>query len=163
MTTATKKFQLGVAALATAAAVTVTPVLAQADTMAPLAPSLTSFAQGLGNTVGSPIKPGAAARANATAPTIFKNNVLWLGNAVLPPGQNDTYWNDAETRRIGNQNFTPLWVRLGKTIFPNLNYWTAWDAGSSQTCFLGFTSALGGPYSAAGTISQGYNRKGCNP
>lgn len=185
MTTATKKIQLGVAALATAAAAAATPVLAQADSMAPLAPSLTSFAEGLGGSAGSAIcgpgttiscastvvnaaaaqasAVGAEAKANATAPTIFKNSLFWLGNAVLPgPTQNEDYWNDPATL-VRNGTFTPLWVSLGKQIFPNLQFWTDWDTGSSQTCFLGFTQSLGGPYSAAGQIRTGYNPKGCNP
>ena len=181
MTTATKKFQLGAAALVTAAAAAVTPVLAQADSIAPLAPSLTSFAKALGDTAGSAVcdvtsgvdctsvvttaaAPVANAKATASATsTIFKNNLLWLGNAALPgPTQSPTFWNDPNTKII-NTAFTPLWVKLGKTIFPNLQYWTTWDNGSSQTCFLGFTQSLGGPYSAAGQITTGYNRKGCTP
>ena len=163
-TTMTTKLQLGTVALAMAAAAVITPVAAQADSLAPQAPSLTSFAQKLGNTAGSGVSNTGGAKAKATA-SIFKNNVLWLGNAAFPPPtQNGAYWTDPGTTRIpGQQNFTPLWVSLGKQIFPNLKYWTTWDAGSSQTCFLGFTSALGGPYSAAGTISSGYNSKGCTP
>jgi hypothetical protein len=184
MTTATKKSQLGAAALAIAAAAAVTPVLAQADSLA-LAPSLTSFAETLGSSAsGAVCGPNAAvdcasvvaaaaaaaptanavsAKASATAPTIFKNNLLWLGNAALPdPTQNQGFWDDPNTKII-NTAFTPLWVTFGKTIFPNLQFWTTWDNGSSQTCFLGFTQGLGGPYSDSGQITTGYNRKGCTP
>lgn len=52
MTTVTTKFQLGTAALAMAAAAAITPVVAQADSIAPLAPSLTSFFESSGQQRG---------------------------------------------------------------------------------------------------------------
>jgi hypothetical protein len=103
MTTATTKLQLGTVALAMAAAAAITPVVAQADSFAPLAPSLTSFSKALGNTAGSSVcdvtsgadctaAVVAGANANASAAdSIFQNNILWLGS------QNPNFYNNADT------------------------------------------------------------------
>lgn len=175
MTTATK-LQLGTAALAMAAAAAVTPVVAQADSMAPLAPSFTTFAKALGSTAGDAIcdLTGGAdcaqavttavvtgQQASAVGDSIFKNNAIWIGNNTLPgPSQNSNFWNDPDTVQVWT--FTPLNAVLwAKPYIPGL--WTWFDSRSQQTCVLGITTALGGPYSAAGTYTHSYNHKGCNP
>ncbi len=166
MTTATTKIQLGTAALAMAAAAAITPVVAQADSIAPLAPSLTSFAQALGSTAGEAVcdvtsgadcasaAVTAGKSASAVGAGIFQNNFIWLGS------QNPTYWNSADTVEVWT--FTPLNAVLwAKPFVPGL--WTWFESQSQQTCVAGITTSLGGPYSAAGTYTHSYNHGGCNP
>lgn len=169
MTTAATKFQLGTAALAMAAAAAVTPVVAQADSIAPLAPSLTSFSQALGSTAGSAVCDPASGvdcstivvgqKANAVGgvlQSIFQNNLVWISGTT----QNGNFWNNPNTVEVWT--FTPLNAVLwAKPFIPGL--WTWFEAKSQQTCFAGITTALGGPYSAAGTYTHSYNHKGCNP
>jgi hypothetical protein len=159
-----------------AAAAAITPVVAQADSFAPLAPSLTSFAKALGSTAGSgvcDVTSGvdctsavnaavvASKQASATGDTIFKNNITWWGGPTLPgPTQNANYWNDPKT--IITSTWTPLNAFLFlEPLIPGVFAW--WNSQSSQSCVLGITTSLGGPYSAAGTFTSSYNRSGCNP
>jgi hypothetical protein len=176
MTTATAKIQLGAAALVMAAAA-ITPVVAQADPLAPLAPSLTSIAKTLGSSAAAEVCDPTSGSDCATLVTtaaasavgskasavgsIFKNNVVWIGNNTLPgPTQNSNFWNDADTVNVWT--FTPLNAVLwAKPYLPGL--WAWFDSRSAQTCVFGITTALGGPYSAAGTYTHSYNHKGCNP
>lgn len=170
MTTATSKLQIGTAALAMAAAAAITPVAAQADSFA-LTPSLTSFAKTLGSTVDQPVcdvtsgvdcvsLAATAAQASALGSKasavggIFQNNLLWFGD------QNPTFWNNADTVEVWT--FTPLNAVLwAKPFVPGL--WTWFESKSQQSCVGGITTALGGPYSAAGTYTHSYNHGGCNP
>ena len=166
MTTATTKLQLGTVALAMAAAAAITPVIAQADSFAPMAPSLTSFAKALGSSAGAAVCDVTSsadcasavvtgAKANATGATsIFQNNLIWLGS------QNPTFWNAANTVEVWT--FTPLNAVLwAKPFIPGL--WTWFEGQTSSTCVAGITTALGGPYSAAGTYTHSYNHGGCDP
>ena len=162
MTTAITKFQLGAAALAVAGAAAISPVVAQADSMAPLAPSLTSFAKGLGSAAGQAVcdvasgvdcaalaaAPGAAATAGDT---FLQNNFLWIGDP------NPVFWNSPDTIEVWT--FSPL------NLFPFLKgtaieSW--WNSQSTQSCFIGITTTLGGPYAEAGQYKHAYNRSGCN-
>jgi len=168
MTTATTKLQLGTVALAMAAAAAITPVVAQADSFAPLAPSLTSFAKALGSSAGSDVCDVASgadctaavvagAQANAAAPganSLFQNNIIWLGS------QNPAFYNNADTVEVWT--FTPLNAVLwAKPFLPGL--WTWFDAQSDSSCFAGITTSLGGPYSGPGQYTHSYNHGGCNP
>jgi len=186
MTTAITKLQLSTVALAMGAAAAITPVVAQADSFAPLAPSLTSFAKSLGDTAGNAVcdvdsgvdcvalvttAPEAiaysaqAATASATSSggyqSIFKNNLVWIGGSQsIPPAQSEAFWNNPNTVTVWT--FAPLaavpWVQK---VSPKL--WNWFYGIQNQSCFLGITTALGGPYSAPGTYTHSYNRQGCNP
>lgn len=167
MTTALTKLQLGTAALGIAAAGALVPVAAQAAPIAPLAPSLTSVAKAVGAAAGSAIcdltsgedcveaAVVSANQANAGAlGGILQNNVIWFGT------QNPDFWNNADTVEVWT--FTPLNAILwAKPYIPGL--WTWFESKSQQSCVLGITTALGGPYSAAGTYTHSYNHGGCNP
>ena len=183
MTTATKRIELGTAALAMAAAAVISPAVAQADSFAPAAPSLTSFSETLGGTAGSavcgPFKQNcsetvASAKAVSnrcgsgcgifiTAWIIpLKNNPVWNGNLVYTRDgkQNESYWKDSATEI--QWEYAPLdnilWL---KPFIPGL--WKWWEARSSQTCVLGLSTRLGGPYGKPGVYTRAYNPKGCNP
>ncbi len=164
MNTTVAKFQLGTAALALAAAATLAPVVAQADTTAPLRPSLTSFAQGLGDTAGQPVgvvcsgldatsactvvdaaQANALASANATATSgnwfqpIFQNQLWWFGTPnPNPPAQNVIL------------EFQPINIPLVGWffgLFPNINF---------EACVGGLTTTIG-PYGST-TVSAS---RGC--
>jgi len=166
MTTATTKLQLGTVALAMAATAAITPMVAQADTFAPLAPSLTSFSKALGNTAGSAVcdvtsgadctaAVVAGANANATAGnSIFQNNIIWLGS------QNPTFYNSPNTVEVWT--FQPLnAIKWAEPLIPAVFAW--FNAQESSSCFAGITTSLGGPYSAPGTYTHSYNHGGCDP
>ena len=178
MLTATTKLQLSTAALAMAAAAVITPVAAQADVSLPAAPSLTSFSKALGSTAGAPVcdvtsgvdcatllaaAPSAQASASSPSQGPLKNNILWYGGPNLPgPTQNGNYWNNPNTAVI--QTFTPLnspLISWAEQYFPGL--WAWWNSQSQQNCILGFSTSLGGPYSAPGTYTRAFNKGGCNP
>jgi len=175
MTTVTTKLQLGTVALAMAAAGAITPVIAQADSFAPMAPSLTSFAKALGSTAGtgvcdvtsgvdctSAVNSALVASKQASATGgIFKNNLTWWGGNTLPgPTQNADYYNNPNTVQVWT--FTPLNAVLwAKPFIPGL--WTWFEGLSSQSCVLGITTTLGGPYSGAGQLTRTYNHGGCDP
>lgn len=161
MTTVTTKFQLGTAALAMAAAAAITPVVAQADSIAPLAPSLTSFSKALGSSaVCDPTSSTecasliAGTSSNAVGDSIFQNNLIWLGEA------NPAFWNSPDTVQVWT--FAPLNAVLwAEPFLPGVFNW--FYSQESSSCFAGITTALGGPYSAAGTYTHSYNHGGCNP
>lgn len=169
MTTASK-YRLGAAALAFAGAAAMTPVIAQAD-IAPLAPSLTSFSQSLGSTAGEDLCTvfGGAdcvtALTTGAEPTadpfggissLWQNNILWSCFDC----QNPNYQNDPNTITIST--WTPLsifpWI---PDVFPDLYNW--WTSQTSETCFLGWSTTLGGPYAEPGQFKSQFNSTGCNP
>jgi hypothetical protein len=146
--------------MALAAAATLTPVVAQADSIAPLAPSLSSFATALGDSAGQPVGavcdgieagdctlvtavPTAAALAGSQQRSTLED---WL----QPVFQNQLWWfgtpnpNPPERTVVFTYN-PPLLKLLG--WFPDLNF---------ESCFLGFTSVYG-PY---GSVTGSYSR-GC--
>lgn len=166
MTSATTKFQLGAAALAMAAAAAVSPVVAQADSVAPMAPSLTSFAKGLGSSAGTELCDPASGgvdcaalsvvsskTADATgANSLFQNDVIWLG------APNPNFWNDPNTVDVWSfsvVNVLPPGVQDGPIGEFLKNQ-------SSQSCFIGITTTFGGPYAEPGQFKHSYNRSGCN-
>jgi hypothetical protein len=159
MSTASIKFQLGTAALALAAAASLAPMVAQADSLAPLRPTLTSFAQSLGDTAGQPVgvvcesPDGTSAcsvisvapanalagnAANATGPTIFQNQLWWIGQPnPNPPPQSIIY------------TFQPVNLPIIGGIF-------GWFPDTSfQTCVLGWTTTIGPYGSVTGSVSRG--------
>lgn len=164
MTTATSKFQLGTAALALAAAATLAPVVAQADSMAPLRPALTSFSQSLGNTAGDPVgavctgttaadctlvtaeQANALSSANASSTSswlkpVFQNQLWWFGTPnPTPPTQTVVY-------TFYPLNLVPGFLKPLFGWFENVNY---------ESCILGWTTTIG-PY---GTVTGSYSR-GC--
>lgn len=132
--TATTKFQVGMAACAVAAAATLTPVVAaQADIAAP-AP-LAPITQVLDNTIQGPMN--FLAQDNW-----LQNSLWWIGSANPNP--------PAQTLVL---KFVPLSLVPGflqgiyKSITHNLNF---------QVCFLGASVKIG-PY---GTLTLSYGR-GC--
>lgn len=158
MTTATAKLQLGTAALALAAAATLAPVVAQADTTAPLRPALTSFAQSLGGTAGQPVCAGtdtsncvlvsaeqanALAAANATSSSnwftpIFQNQLWWFGSPnPNPPTQNVII------------DFHPIDLPIVGwffNLFPGVNF---------EVCVAGLTTTIGPYLSTTISTSRG--------
>ena len=77
MTTATTKIQLGAAAVAMAAAATLAPVVAQADSIA-LAPSLTSISKAVGSAAGQGVTVNRKTRA-VKAGSGIQTKFLWIG------------------------------------------------------------------------------------
>ena len=163
MNTTASRFQLGTAAFVLTAAATLAPVVAQADTAAPLRPALTSFAQGLGETAGQPVGvvcagPDAtsactvvdAAQANALASANASSSGSWFKSLF----QNQLWWFGAPNPNPPTQNvileFQPVNIPLVGwffRLFPNLNF---------EACVLGFTTTIG-PYGTT-TISTS---RGC--
>jgi hypothetical protein len=141
MTSATK-FSLGAAALAMAGAAVVTPAVAQAadETCLP------------GQTIECVAANATALTALAVGDTptipLIQNDAIW----IQFQGINEAFANDAETVQVWS--FKTLTVApFLAPIFANNN---------QQSCFLGITTTLGGPYAEAGEYVHSYNRKGCN-
>ena len=130
-----------------AAAAIAIPAPAQAalgSTAAVCVPGTPNCATPVGKAVGSAV----------AGPSIFKNNFIWMGT------QNPAYWNSEDTVEVWT--FTPLNAVLwAKPFMPGL--WTWFESQERQTCVIGITTALGGPYSAAGTYTHSYNHGGCSP
>jgi len=166
-TAAATKFQLGTAALALAAAATLTPVVAQADSMAPLAPSLTSLSKALGDSAGEPVAyvvcdgPNstgdctfvAGASANATADAlaasstgswltpIFQNQLWWFGTPNPNPPTGTVIF------EFNPLNFIPDFLKPLFGWFENINF---------ESCVGGLSTTIG-PY---GTVTTSISR-GC--
>ena len=146
MTSATK-LSLGAAALAMVGAAVVTPAVAQAaaETCLP----------------GQTIECVAATNFNLAAfavgdtPTnpLVQNDAVW----IQLDGVNASFWNDADTVEVWT--FSPL------SVFPFLEgtpIEAYWNTQNNQSCFLGITTSLGGPYAEPGQFKHAFNRKGCN-
>jgi hypothetical protein len=138
------KLSLGAAALAMAGAAVVSPAVAQA-----------ADADCTGNTIECLFSANAGVDlvALATAgdtPTnpLVQNDAIWLQF----DGINEAFANDAETVQVWTFNALTVAPFLAP-IFVNNN---------QQSCFLGITTTLGGPYAEAGEYVHSYNRKGCN-
>lgn len=170
MTTTTAKFQLGTAALALAAAATLAPVVAQADTTAPLRPALTSFAQGLGDTAGQPVGVvcADATAADCTLVSAEQANVLAANSAdndfdeqagawLKPVFQNQLWWfgkpnPNPPTQTIIYQfyplNLVPGFLKPAFGWFENINY---------ESCLFGWTTTVGAYGTVTGSVSRGCN------
>ena len=141
MTTATK-LSLGAAALAMAGAAVVAPAVAQAadETCLP------------GQTIEcvAASAPTLTALAVGDVPNfpVIQNDAIW----IQFEGINEAFANDADTVQVWS--FKTLTVApFLAPIFANNN---------QQSCFLGITTTLGGPYAEPGEYVHSYNRKGCN-
>lgn len=104
---------------------------------------------------GTPNCTTLTAHVGSSPVSIFKNNIVWVGGT-----QSEAFWNSPDTVEVWT--FTPLNAILwAQPVIPGL--WTWFEGKSSQGCFLGITTALGGPYSTSGTYTHAYNHGGCNP
>jgi hypothetical protein len=162
MSTATAKFQLGVGVVALAAAAALTPVVAQADTTAPLRPALTSFSQGLGDTAGLPVgavcdNPTStgdcaivtAAPANITGNSNSKQVASWFKPVI----QNQLWWfgkaNPTPPTQTVILYFEPINLPIVGPVFgwfPNINY---------ESCVLGYTRTVGAYGATTISVSRG--------
>ncbi len=140
MTTATK-FSLGAAALAMVGAAVVTPGVAQAADVNCL------FNTTAPECVATPTALAAAVGDTPTFP-LFQNDAVW----IQFDGINEAFYNDPDTVNVWNFNVLTVAPFLAP-IFVNNN---------QQSCFLGITTTLGGPYAEPGEYVHSYNRKGCN-
>ena len=143
--TSITKFSLGAAALAMVGAAVVAPAVAQAadETCLP--------GQTIECVAATNFNLAALAVADTPTNPLIQNDVIWLG------AQNAAFWNDVKTVEVWT--FSPL------SIFPFLEGTgidTWWNSQSNQSCFLGITTSLGGPYAEPGQFKHAYNRKGCN-
>jgi hypothetical protein len=79
---------------------------------------------------------------------LIQNDAIW----IQFEGINEAFANDADTVQVWS--FKTLTVApFLAPIFVNNN---------QQSCFLGITTTLGGPYAEPGEYVHSYNRKGCN-
>ena len=163
MTTASK-YRLGAAVLAFAGAAAITPVVAHADVAMPQAPTLSSFSKALGSAAGQDVcdiatgvdcavalaTAGATPTAAAASPWV-ENNILW---SCFECQNSNFFANDY----IEINSYSPLlWT---KTVLPEV--WNWWSSQSSQTCLLGWSTTLGGPYAEPGQFRTDFSSKGCN-
>ena len=140
--TTTTKFALGAAALAMAGAAVVAPGVAQAADESCL-PGQTVECASVAN-----FNLAAFALADSTTNPLIQNDFVW----IQFDGINEAFANDAETVQVWS--FKTLTVApFLAPIFANNN---------QQSCFLGITTTLGGPYAEPGEYVHSYNRKGCN-
>jgi hypothetical protein len=143
--TSITKLSLGAAALAMAGAAFVSPGIAQA-----------ADPNCLFNQTADECLPNAAALAAAAVgdtPTnpLLQNDVVW----IQFDGINDAFANDAETVQV--------WSFKALSVAPFLAPIFALPSNqANQSCFIGITTTLGGPYAEAGEYVHSYNRKGCN-
>jgi hypothetical protein len=140
--TTTTKFALGAAALAMAGAAVVAPGVAQAADESCLP----------GQTIECVAASATALTALAVGDTpnfpLIQNDAIW----IQFEGINEAFANDADTVQVWS--FKTLTVApFLAPIFANNN---------QQSCFLGITTTLGGPYAEPGEYVHSYNRKGCN-
>ena len=140
--TTTTKFALGAAALAMAGAAVVAPGVAQAADESCLP----------GQTIECVAASAPTLTALAVGDTpnfpLIQNDAIW----IQFEGINEAFANDADTVQVWS--FKTLTVApFLAPIFANNN---------QQSCFLGITTTLGGPYAEAGEYVHSYNRKGCN-
>jgi hypothetical protein len=141
MTSATK-LSLGAAALAMAGAAVISPAVAQAadETCLP----------------GQTIECVAASTPTLTALAVgdvpefplIQNDAIW----IQAEGINEAFANDAET--------VTVWTFKTLAVAPFLA--PLFSGQGQQSCFIGITTTLGGPYAEPGEYVHSYNRKGCN-
>lgn len=151
MTSATTKISLGAAAMAMVGAAIVTPAIAQAadETCLP------------GQTIECAASEGvnllALAQADAVGDTptnpLFQNDFVW----IQADGINEAFATDPDTVQVWT--FRPLSVA---PFLEDTFIGTWFNSQNQQSCFLGITTTLGGPYAEPGQYVHSYNRKGCN-
>jgi len=138
------KLSLGAAALAMAGAAVISPAVALAaddvnclvNTTAPECVAASTEA--------------LTALALGDTPTIplIQNDAVW----IQFDGINDAFANDADTVQVWTFKTLAVAPFLAP-IFANSN---------QQSCFIGITTTLGGPYAEVGEYVHSYNRKCCN-
>lgn len=156
MTSATTKLQVGTAAFAVVAAASLTPVIAQADSLAQ-APSLTSISQALGSSAGG--QGWFKNRKTRGARAGIQTKWLWLGAPnPSPPAPQIPVW-----------TFKPLnavaWIPF---LGPGSAIWNYWNQQYSQTCIFGISTFVG-PYGTTpggttpteGSITRQWSPNGC--
>jgi hypothetical protein len=144
MTSAKTKLTIGAAALAMTGAVVVSPAVAQAADDVCLIPGAT-----LECAAASPFGPSALALGGS----LVQNDIVW----IQFDGINEAFATDPDTVQVWT--FKPL------TVVPFLEngpIGTWFKSLNQQSCFLGITTTLGGPYAEPGQYVHSYNRKGCN-
>jgi hypothetical protein len=146
MTSATK-FSLGAAALAMAGAAVVTPAVAQAADVSCLP------GQTIECVAASATALNALAFGGTSTNPLIQNDAIW----IQADGINEAFATDPDTVQVWT--FKPL------TVVPFLAdgpIGTWFKSINNQSCFLGITTTLGGPYAEPGQYVHSYNRKGCN-
>ena len=143
--TTTTKFALGAAALAMAGAAVVAPGVAQAADETCL-PGQTVECASVAN-----FNLSALAVADTSTNPLTQNDFVW----IQFDGINEAFYNDADTVEV--------WSFKALSVAPFLAPIFALPSNqANQSCFLGITTTLGGPYAEAGEYVHSYNRKGCN-
>jgi hypothetical protein len=146
MTSATK-LTLGVAALAMVGATMVTPAVAQAADESCLP------GQTLECVAATNFNLAALAVGDTPKYPVIQNNFIW----IQAKGINEAFATDPDT--------VVVWTFKPLTVVPflaNGPIGTWFKSQNQQSCFLGITTTLGGPYAEPGQYVHSYNRKGCN-
>jgi hypothetical protein len=143
----TTKVSLGAAALAMVAAAAISPAVAHAEDEACLP------GQTIECVAASPFSLAALAVGDTPTNPLFQNDFIWI-QAV---GINQAFATDPGT--------VVVWTFKPLTVVPFLadTFIGTWfKSQNQQSCFLGITTTLGGPYAEPGQYVHSYNRKGCN-
>jgi hypothetical protein len=144
--TSITKISLGAAALAMVGAAVVAPGVAQAaDDVNCL------FNSTAPECVATPTALAAATAGDVPTNPLIQNDFIW----IQFDGINEAFYNDADT--------VDVWSFNALSVAPFLAPIFALPSNqANQSCFLGITTTLGGPYGAPGEYKHSYNRKGCN-
>jgi hypothetical protein len=144
--TSVTKISLGAAALAMAGATVVAPGVAQAADDANCL-----FNSTAPECVATPTALAAAAVGDTPTNPLVQNDFVW----IQLNGINDAFANDADTQVV--------WTFKALSVAPFLAPIFALPSNqANQSCFIGITTTLGGPYAEPGEYVHSYNRKGCN-
>ena len=157
MSTTTTKFALGVAALAMTGASLVNPALAQAENECLPGETLECVATSNFNVTAlaqANAAPAASAVGDTPTRPIIQNNIVW----IQTNGINQAFATDPGTVQVWT--FKPLTVLPPAIANGPIGTW--FKSRNQQSCFLGITTTLGGPYAEPGQYVHSYNRKGCN-
>lgn len=149
MTSATK-FTLGAAALAMAGAAIVSPAVAQAAEES-CDPGNTLECLFTDRSAGFNLAALAQANDTPTNP-LFQNDFIW----IQANGINDAFANDPGTKVVWTFNALNALGPLAPAFAP------LFTNNNQQSCFIGITTTLGGPYAEPGEYVHSYNSKGCN-
>ncbi len=150
MTFATTKLSLGAAALAMVGAAIVSPAVAQAADEICLPGDTIECVAATGFNLAA---LQAAAVGDTPTNPLIQNDIVW----IQFDGINDAFATDPDTVQVWT--FKPL------SVVPFLEdgpIGTWFKSQNQQSCFLGITTTLGGPYAEPGQYVHSYNRKGCN-
>ncbi len=144
--TSVTKISLGAAALAMVGAAVIAPGVAQAaDDVNCL------FNSTAPECVATPTALAAATAGDTPTNPLIQNDFIW----IQFDGINEAFYNDVDT--------VDVWSFNALSVAPFLAPIFALPSNqANQSCFLGITTTLGGPYGAPGEYKHSYNRKGCN-